>query len=257
MLTPDPELSDVGSVTKIPYAVDYAFYLQRLFKRSRWANDVMDLFNREVFGQTTASAVVTPLSSSHAPARSWEDELLDQMDSENLDIRPGVQVVNIPSISVNVSSTTPNAAATLPAGVELPRARNTNFVAAPAPAPTPVPAAQPVPAPDSDSDLEIQSQRRAASVALSTTSQLQADLGQMSISGTRNASVPQASARRVTTRKVMPVHPTPALVAVADIQDNEMPLDCAHDSERLPVQVQPTAGRATRARTSKTKNLKA
>jgi hypothetical protein len=163
LLTPDPELSDVGSVTKIPYTVDYAFYLQRLFKRSRWANDVMDLFNREVFGQTTASVVVTPLSSSHAPARSWEDELLDQMDSENLDIRPRVQVVTIPSISVNVSSTTPNAAATLPTGVELPRARNTNF-AAPAPAPTPIPAA-PIPTPNSDLDLEIQSQRCAASVA--------------------------------------------------------------------------------------------
>lgn len=81
LLSHDHELTAIGPATKIEYQQDFDFYLERLFKRSSWAISVMDYYNREVFGMSlepSASATVPSISHSH----SWEDDFLQQLDSE-------------------------------------------------------------------------------------------------------------------------------------------------------------------------------
>ncbi|KAG1901039.1 uncharacterized protein F5891DRAFT_1188161 [Suillus fuscotomentosus] len=81
LLSHDHELTAIGPATKIEYQQDFDFYLEWLFKRSSWAISVMDYYNREVFGtslEPSASATVPSISHSH----SWEDDFLQQLDSE-------------------------------------------------------------------------------------------------------------------------------------------------------------------------------
>jgi hypothetical protein len=77
----DHKLTVIGPATKIKYQQDFNFYLEQLFKRSSWAISVMDYYNREVFGtslEPSTSAIVPSISHSH----SWEDDFLQQLDSE-------------------------------------------------------------------------------------------------------------------------------------------------------------------------------
>ncbi|KAG2057488.1 hypothetical protein BDR06DRAFT_1005117 [Suillus hirtellus] len=81
LLLHDHELTAIGPATKIKYQQDFNFYLEQLFKCSSWAISVMDYYNREVFGMSlepSASATVPSISHSH----SWEDDFLQQLDSE-------------------------------------------------------------------------------------------------------------------------------------------------------------------------------
>ncbi|KAG2750981.1 hypothetical protein P692DRAFT_201804166 [Suillus brevipes Sb2] len=81
LLSHDHELTAIGPATRIEYQQDFDFYLERLFKRSSWAISVMDYYNREVFGsssESSPSAAAPSVSHSH----SWEDDFLQQLDSE-------------------------------------------------------------------------------------------------------------------------------------------------------------------------------
>ncbi|KAI5981971.1 hypothetical protein EDD15DRAFT_2367786 [Pisolithus albus] len=86
LLSADPELGAVGAVTGIPYRDDFDFYLQRLFKRSTWAIDVMDNVNREVFGTKSKLSISEDLPDvvSNPPARTWEDDFLDEMEDDTV-----------------------------------------------------------------------------------------------------------------------------------------------------------------------------
>ncbi|KAG2753586.1 hypothetical protein P692DRAFT_20722457 [Suillus brevipes Sb2] len=82
LLMHDPEFTATGAETKINYQADYDFYLEHLFKRTPWARSVIDYFNKEVFDVTTLSLATTPGSPSiAAQTRTWEDDLLDELDA--------------------------------------------------------------------------------------------------------------------------------------------------------------------------------
>lgn len=82
MLTHDAELTAIGAETKINYQKDYDFYLERLLKASPWAISVMEYFNKEVFNTTGSAASSAPTSAlpSVSVPRTWEDDLLQEMD---------------------------------------------------------------------------------------------------------------------------------------------------------------------------------
>ncbi|KIK73408.1 hypothetical protein PAXRUDRAFT_20887 [Paxillus rubicundulus Ve08.2h10] len=67
LLSPDPELQIVGSETKIPYEADYDFYLEHLFKRSKWAIDTVSWFNMELFGSKQQTSVAAEPRAPPAP----------------------------------------------------------------------------------------------------------------------------------------------------------------------------------------------
>jgi len=82
LLTHDPEFTATGAETKINYQADYDFYLQHLFKRTPWASSVMNYFNKEVFdldSQPQAASDLLPATA--AQPRTWEDDLLDELDA--------------------------------------------------------------------------------------------------------------------------------------------------------------------------------
>ncbi|KAG2737400.1 hypothetical protein P692DRAFT_20761914, partial [Suillus brevipes Sb2] len=81
LLTHDQELTATGPATKIDYAQDFDFYLERLFKRSPWATSVINYYNQEVFGTssvlaTSGTATLPPASQPH----TWEDDFLQQLE---------------------------------------------------------------------------------------------------------------------------------------------------------------------------------
>jgi hypothetical protein len=78
----DPEFMVTGVETKINYHANYDFYLERLFKRTPWARSIIDYFNKEVFDVTSSGLTPAPDSPSIATqTRTWEDDLLDELDS--------------------------------------------------------------------------------------------------------------------------------------------------------------------------------
>ncbi|KAI9459619.1 hypothetical protein HD554DRAFT_2041845 [Boletus coccyginus] len=85
LLTSNPALTETGAITCIPYRADYDFYLKWLFKRSCWANEVMDLFNCKIFGQESHSTApgsdLASFGGIAVPSHSWKDDLLKQMDN--------------------------------------------------------------------------------------------------------------------------------------------------------------------------------
>lgn len=104
MLSHDPEFTATGAETKINYQADYDFYLERLFKHTPWARSIMDYFSKEVFDITSKSL---PTTSNDVPsiiqARTWEDDLLDALDSPaSIPASSAVvDVISHASISVN------------------------------------------------------------------------------------------------------------------------------------------------------------
>jgi hypothetical protein len=81
LLMHDQELTATGPATKIDYAQDFDFYLERLFKRSPWATSVINYYNQEVFGTssvlaTSGTATLPPASQPH----TWEDDFLQQLE---------------------------------------------------------------------------------------------------------------------------------------------------------------------------------
>ncbi|KIK77701.1 hypothetical protein PAXRUDRAFT_17322 [Paxillus rubicundulus Ve08.2h10] len=81
LLSPDPELQIVGSETKIPYEADYDFYLEHLFKRSKWAIDTVSWFNMELFGSKQQTSVATEPRAPPATTCTWEDDFLNSLDN--------------------------------------------------------------------------------------------------------------------------------------------------------------------------------
>jgi len=79
-LTHDAELTAIGAETKINYQKDYDFYLEHLLKGSPWAISVMEYFNKEVFNTCAASSAPTTALPSVSVPRTWEDDLLQEMD---------------------------------------------------------------------------------------------------------------------------------------------------------------------------------
>ncbi|KAG1830268.1 hypothetical protein DFJ58DRAFT_737036 [Suillus subalutaceus] len=81
LLTHDQELTATGPATKIDYAQDFDFYLERLFKRSPWATSVINYYNQEVFGTSSvlATSGTATLPSASQP-HTWEDDFLQQLE---------------------------------------------------------------------------------------------------------------------------------------------------------------------------------
>ncbi|KAG2036473.1 hypothetical protein BDR03DRAFT_1011632 [Suillus americanus] len=81
LLTHDQELTATGPATKIDYAQDFDFYLERLFKRSPWATSVINYYNQEVFGTSSVLATSgTPTPPSTSQPHTWEDDFLQQLE---------------------------------------------------------------------------------------------------------------------------------------------------------------------------------
>ncbi|KAG2137042.1 hypothetical protein DEU56DRAFT_912812 [Suillus clintonianus] len=153
LLTHDQELTATGSATKIEYGQDYDFYLERLFKRSSWAISVMDYYNREVFG---ASSVTVSASTPSSQPRTWEDNFLQQLDA------PAPALAPAPAI-------------------------------APTLAPTPAPVSTPPVHVVSNNHTTMSISHGLGGAVTSTTTQLQVDIGQLSL---ENDSEPSASSGR-------------------------------------------------------------
>ncbi|KAG2104298.1 hypothetical protein BD769DRAFT_1676277 [Suillus cothurnatus] len=81
LLTHDAELTAIGAETKIEYQKDYDFYLERLFKGTPWAISVMEYFNKEVFNASTALSDSTATAPSAPAPRTWEDDFLQELDN--------------------------------------------------------------------------------------------------------------------------------------------------------------------------------
>ena len=81
LLSPDSELQAVGSETKIPYEEDYDFYLEHLFKHSKWAIDTVGWFNTELFGSKKQTNTATEPTAPPTPTHTWEDDFLDNLDN--------------------------------------------------------------------------------------------------------------------------------------------------------------------------------
>ncbi|KAG1849250.1 hypothetical protein F4604DRAFT_1935048 [Suillus subluteus] len=127
LLSHDHELTATGPATKVEYQQDFDFYLERLFKRSSWAIGVMDYYNKEVFGTSSEPASASAALSSVSQSHTWEDDFLQQLDSEAPALAPPPAPICIPQ-----SAPAPaRALAPPPAPVSIPRY---------APAPTPAPA---------------------------------------------------------------------------------------------------------------------
>ncbi|KAG1882565.1 hypothetical protein F4604DRAFT_1921129 [Suillus subluteus] len=81
LLTHDQELTATGPATKIDYAQDFDFYLERLFKRSPWATSVINYYNQEVFSTSSVLATSgTPTPPSASQPHTWEDDFLQQLE---------------------------------------------------------------------------------------------------------------------------------------------------------------------------------
>ncbi|KAG1859231.1 hypothetical protein F4604DRAFT_1930772 [Suillus subluteus] len=127
LLSHDHELTATGPATKVEYQQDFDFYLERLFKRSSWAIGVMDYYNKEVFGTSSEPASASAALSSVSQSHTWEDDFLQQLDSEAPALAPPPAPICIPQ-----SAPAPaRALAPPPAPVSIPRY---------APTPTPAPA---------------------------------------------------------------------------------------------------------------------
>ncbi|KAG2080499.1 hypothetical protein BD769DRAFT_1684959 [Suillus cothurnatus] len=81
LLTHDAELTAIGAETKIKYQKDHDFYLERLFKGTPWAISVMEYFNKEVFNASTALSDSTATAPSAPAPRTWEDDFLQELDN--------------------------------------------------------------------------------------------------------------------------------------------------------------------------------
>ncbi|KAG1771111.1 hypothetical protein EV702DRAFT_1202138 [Suillus placidus] len=101
LLTHDQELTATGPATKIDYAQDFDFYLERLFKRSPWATSVINYYNKEIFGTSSVLATSsTPAPSSASQPRTWEDDFLQQLE----DPASVPQTVPVPAPQLPTSS---------------------------------------------------------------------------------------------------------------------------------------------------------
>jgi hypothetical protein len=90
----------VGSETKIPYENDYDFYLERLYKCSTWAIEMMNFFNVGVFGNNKACEIMSSESMvPSAPPRTWEDDFLNNLDNAG----PPVQTTSNTNTSVHLN----------------------------------------------------------------------------------------------------------------------------------------------------------
>ncbi|KAI5993202.1 hypothetical protein EDD15DRAFT_2367425 [Pisolithus albus] len=171
LVSPDQELSAIGAETRIPYSSDYDFYVEKLSKRSNWALRVFDHVNREVFAKDSQSKNV-PLVAPAPPTqpRTWEDDMLSEIENP---VSNSVSASPFNGLSDPVSSN-PQSASSL---------RNINT------------------ANDSSSP---------SSVSVSAMSQLQLEVGQLSVGGS-SATIPlsstssQSSTAPTSRRRLIPV----------------------------------------------------
>ncbi|KAG6372669.1 hypothetical protein JVT61DRAFT_7429 [Boletus reticuloceps] len=187
LLTPDPELQSVGSETKIPYEVDYDFYLQCLLKQSTWAIRTIHFFNMEVFSSKADKNLSAGPAQPPAPTRTWEDDFLDNLD--NVD----VQMSSV-APEANANATLEQSGASISSASHLLSGSPVHDLPSP-PArdlPSPPPArnspspllvhalADPLQATASNSMISIDNHSGAT---LSSVSRLQVEVGQLRISG--------------------------------------------------------------------------
>ncbi|KIJ59111.1 hypothetical protein HYDPIDRAFT_33508 [Hydnomerulius pinastri MD-312] len=189
VLSHDPELSLTRVHTGINYQDDYDYYLEVLFECNNWALEVMDLYNREVFGKDAEST--SNLNSTSAPT-STADSRRSTRKGKFLEALKNSQPPPAQAPNITISSTL-TATATSP-----PRS--------PESAPEGIAANAQVSSTLSINPGPVQS------VALSTTSQLQLGLGQMSISGSggdMRQVTSQSGSRKPSSRRPKPAAAQP------------------------------------------------
>ncbi|KAG2134934.1 hypothetical protein BD769DRAFT_1664857 [Suillus cothurnatus] len=163
LLTHDTKLTVIGVEMKIKYQKDYDFYLEHLFKGIPWAISMMEYFNKEVFNTSTVLSDSTATAPSAPVPHTWEDDFLQDLD--NMD-----PVTCAPSPAHSIACTPSPALSTL----------STLSVAPPSSA---------VIIQDNHSvltALNYTSTRMSVSqtcVTAASTTQLQADMGQLSLAG--------------------------------------------------------------------------
>ncbi|KAG1782922.1 hypothetical protein EV702DRAFT_1223292 [Suillus placidus] len=163
LLTHDQELTATGPATKIDYAQDFDFYLERLFKRSPWAISVINYYNREIFGTSSVLATSgTPAPSSASQPCTWEDDFLQQLE----DPASVPQTVPVPAPQLPTSSHI-TYAPTSASRADVNAVTTVNYQTA----------------------MSISNQGGPATTQL----QLEVDIGQLSLDGARPDSAPSAS----------------------------------------------------------------
>ncbi|KAG1882177.1 hypothetical protein F4604DRAFT_1678592 [Suillus subluteus] len=93
----------------------------------------MDYYNKEVFGTSSEPASASAALSSASQYHTWEDDFLQQLDSETPALTPPPAPVFIPRPGLAPAPIPASASAPIPASAS-----------APAPAPAPIPAPAPV-----------------------------------------------------------------------------------------------------------------
>ncbi|KAF8835404.1 hypothetical protein BDN67DRAFT_1015591 [Paxillus ammoniavirescens] len=223
LLTPDTELQAVSSETKIPYEGDYDFYLERLYKRSTWVIETMNFFNIEVFGNNKAREKSSKPTVPSAPLRTWEDDFLEDLDNAGSPARTTTSTSAIAHLNFTGNSSVP--------GLSPPRSpRHSPLLSRHRSPPHPSHSLPPGPGSISHPDLpgppylpprsvndppesSVATSNAMVSIhnypgALSAVSQLQVEVGQMSISGTQNiqmGSDQTSSTRKVSSHRTAPI----------------------------------------------------
>ncbi|KAF8837801.1 hypothetical protein BDN67DRAFT_982973 [Paxillus ammoniavirescens] len=209
LLSPDPELQIVGSETKIPYEADYDFYLEHLFKHSKWAINTVSWFNTELFGSKQQTNVATEPTAPPAPTHTWEDDFLDSLDNA---MEPAVPVL-IGTLEDPVHSLPPSPIHPSPS----PLLRRLSPLSSP-------PLADPLQITTSSAMVSIHNHPGAT---LSSVLRLQLEVGQMSISSPSdprnqptNVQIASANCWVSSTRRApVPVHVSESLMPPAAVPE--------------------------------------
>ncbi|KIN97860.1 hypothetical protein M404DRAFT_159488 [Pisolithus tinctorius Marx 270] len=101
LVSPDLELSSISGETHILYSSDYDFYVEKLSKKSNWALHVFDHVNHEVFGKDSQSknmSLVPPVPLTAQPC-TWEDKMLSKIKNPT----PHVAAPTSPTVNTFVN----------------------------------------------------------------------------------------------------------------------------------------------------------
>ncbi|KAG1847899.1 hypothetical protein F4604DRAFT_1935685 [Suillus subluteus] len=161
------DAQSVSEETKIDYQKDLDFYLEHLYKSSPWAISVMEFFNREVFNTSMAlSSAPTSIVPSASIPRTWEDDLLEELDNP---------VARTPSPALPVSR---------------------------ASSPTQLSALSAAPATIQDDHIVVSTSMSISQshAVASASTQLQVDVSQLSLTGHESSTAPTAPASQKVSR---------------------------------------------------------
>ncbi|KAI6002406.1 hypothetical protein F5J12DRAFT_894173 [Pisolithus orientalis] len=101
LVSPDLELSSISGETHILYSSDHDFYIEKLSKKSNWALHVFDHVNCEVFGKDSQSknvSLVPPVPPTAQPC-TQEDEMLSEIKNPT----PHVTAPTSPTVNTFVN----------------------------------------------------------------------------------------------------------------------------------------------------------